>query len=159
MARLTPPQNPFADAKITSTHATIWNVFNVAMIFLLQNIGINWIIIWVNLEIVHPWNILLVLLLPVLFRLWRRCDKQPAIIVPNIFFIKKIAGDRVKHPSQVFLIWFRLLEVFLIMLAIIQPVLCMNGERIFLDFYFVVVAFSCFLIEIFLKNTIFLRVP
>ncbi|MDR1891175.1 MAG: BatA domain-containing protein [Puniceicoccales bacterium] len=111
-----------------------------------------------NIIFLYPHALLFLLGLPILKVANRKYTCQPSILVPNMLLLKKIIGDNSK-PQTHFLLHCRMLAVLLLLLAYSEPMIVLETQIMRCNYYLIATSLVCFLLEIFLRNTLLQKIP
>lgn len=101
----------------------------------------------------------LLLVFPVLYVLRRKCVRQPAIVFPNAKILARIVGKSAKKARVDISAICKDLSILLLIGAYAEPVLVTATAEIICKTPMILASLCCFLLEIFLRNTFFHKIP
>jgi hypothetical protein len=111
-----------------------------------------------EIVVIYPDAFWFLLILPTLQIFHSKYVKKPSILTPNVALLKKIAGTSPLAKFD-FLIFCRHMEILLLIIAYAEPMVMTSDSVARCNRYFAAVSLGCFLVEIFLRNTFFHKIP
>jgi hypothetical protein len=106
----------------------------------------------------HPSAMWGLLLLPALHFFNGRFTRFPSVVIPNVSLLRKIVPtpgrSRIDLPRHL-----RFLSIALLVVATAEPLIIREQSVVRCSQYAVIISLICFLVEMFLKNTLHNGIP
>ncbi|MDR2779405.1 MAG: BatA domain-containing protein [Puniceicoccales bacterium] len=111
-----------------------------------------------NIIFLYPYTLLFLLILPIIKMAYCKYVRQPSILIPNVSLLKKVIEENT-GPQTYFFINCRIFTVLLLLLAHAEPIIIMETLTIRCNNFLIMASFICFLLGIFLQNTLLQKIP